>query len=191
MAYRNMFDRSGQCSEMGESAEFIFFNLLKQRGEARAASFLEQKQHIDFLLLRGKKVIKYEVKARKKINRADKSTNDLHVWVEFHNVSGQLGWLYGKANYVAFEREDDFIIVETEKLKNLALKLCDLSTLVSSPKDALYKAYRRNGRMDLISIIKMSDIESIAKEIWPKKRLTSLQTQDKVTCDFSTSTRNS
>ena len=49
-----------------------------------------------------------------------------------------------------------------------AQSLCDLNNKVSNSKDALYKGYQRAGRKDLISIIKMSDIENLPHKVWKK-----------------------
>ena len=44
---------------------------------------------------------------------------------------------------------------------NFALVVCDLENKVSQAKDALYKAYPREGRKDLISMIRFDDLLKI------------------------------
>jgi len=166
--YRNSFDKTGQCSQMGQAAESSFSGLLATRGSVREASTPEQMQHVDFILTTNGQEIKYEVKARKKVMRGHAQATDETVWIEFLNVRGDLGWLYGKAHYIAFERADDFVIVNREKLIEMAEAKCQLQQKVSSAGQALYRGYTRYGRNDLVSMVYMTDIESIAHEIWQK-----------------------
>ena len=79
------------------------------------------------------------------------------IWVEFHNVAGKRGWLYGEADKIAFEREKDFVIVDRIALT----KFCEKAVapiFVASAGEALYKIYRRKSRKDVISKVLMSDI---------------------------------
>lgn len=47
----------------------------------------------------------FDVKAAKKTNRSDLLPNyDIH-WIELRNVHGDKGWLFGQADYIAFELE--------------------------------------------------------------------------------------
>ena len=149
----------------GQGVEAMFGNLLSYKAEeARAADLQEQFSHVDYITDLGK----IDVKARKRINRSDDSAQDDLVWLEFKNVQGKVGWLYGKADIIAFERCKDFVLVSRELLAELGEKLCDLEDLVDRGSDALYKGYTRRGRHDLLSIIKMSDILEIEHEIWEK-----------------------
>lgn len=170
MRYRNRFDRTGQCSEDGGKAEDFFLSLAQERGWlVEKATRKEQYLHIDYFLSQaGYQTYSFDVKARKKVKRSDSEVNDDLLWVEWTNVAGKDGWLNGAANYIAFERENDFVIVERFQLKNLCEKLVSKKK-VSSTSDALYKIYQRKGRLDEISIIKFSDIfKNIKYKIWPK-----------------------
>jgi hypothetical protein len=167
--YRNSFDKTGECSAMGEAAENSFSRLLSKKGTVRPASTFQQMRHIDFILTTSKgENLRYEVKARKRVSRSDDQVNDDTVYLEFLNVRGDAGWLYGKSNFIAFEREKDFVIVDRLKLVKMAETKCDLALKVSSPSQCLYKAYTRWGRHDLISRVMMLDIEAIADEVWVK-----------------------
>ena len=110
-----------------------------------------------------------DIKARKKIKRSDNETNDNLIWVEFLNVAGNGGWLVGAAEFIAFERENDFIMVNRSALWKLCLKLVDQDSRVDTAKNALYKIYQRKNRKDEISIIKFSDIfKNLKFKVWPK-----------------------
>jgi hypothetical protein len=72
---------------------------------------------------RNQKMCNYvEVKGKKNIEGTDK------ILIELTNVNGDMGWLYGKANYIAYKNLDDIgfrmiprynLQKETEKLLNI------------------------------------------------------------------------
>lgn len=168
--YQNVLDTLGECAKVGESAEFQFRKILISQARVfRAATLDEQFEHIDFIVdnADGSKA-KYEVKAQKKINRSDANFSNNTVWVEFKNVAGKLGWLYGQADFIVFERENDFMLVYRKTLAAFCEKHCDINNLVSTPSEALYKAYQRAGRKDLISIIPAKEVENISLAYFKK-----------------------
>jgi hypothetical protein len=171
MKYRNRFDRTGECSEMGNEAEQLFTKIAESKfWIATKATRKEQLDHIDLFLENGKaQKHSIDVKARKKISRNDSSCTDDLLWVEFKNVAGNVGWLRGKAHYIAFEREKDFVIVRRQALLSLCSSLVDFKKVVDKSSDALYSIYKRKNRKDEISIIKFSDIlENLSFVIWRK-----------------------
>ena len=163
--YVNPLDKDGECATMGTLAEDLFYKILKTRGEVRKATTRENKSHCDLFLTVGNKITSYDVKSMKKVSRNDSDTSGELVWVEWSGIYGGLGWLMMGADFIVFEQAHSFIIINRIKLKNLCEKLCDMTSLVKSSKDALYKCYQRHGRNDLISLIKTSDILSSADEI--------------------------
>ena len=173
MGYRSKYDHSGESQKMGESAENLFEGLAKQKKlNPIKATTRQQISHIDFILT-AKNGSKYlvDVKARKKSSRSDSGVSDELVWIEFKNVSGNGGWLYGAADYIAFEREDDFIIASRSNLVTLCERLVNKNLKTTTSKDALYKIYSRIGRNDEISMIKMQDIlNNIKTTIWKKSQ---------------------
>ena len=65
--------------------------------------------------------------------------------------------MYGEADKIAFERENDFVIVDRKDLT----KFCERAVapiFVKSPAESLYKIYRRKTRKDVISKVLMIDI---------------------------------
>ena len=143
----------------------MFARLLNKRTtDVRAADLKEQFSHVDYFSDFGK----IDVKARKRVARKDTDVQDDLVWLEFKNVQGKFGWLYGKADWIAFERDEDFVLVKRHDLALMAEKLCDVGDRVAVGKDALYKGYQRSGRKDLLSIVKMSDILKLYHQLWTK-----------------------
>lgn len=124
--------------------------------DPKEASREEQFDHIDYHSIIGT----IDVKAMKRVARSGERQTRF-LWVEFRNVAGMNGWLYGKQDWMAFEKRDGFIFVKREDLKNLAIKLCDTESYVDSPRDALYRVYSRRDADDVISMIKYSDLECI------------------------------
>jgi len=114
-------------------------------------------------------LIKYkiDVKGLKKVRRNDSEVNENIHWVEALNVNGKLGWLYSDlTDFFAFELKNYWIIVEKQKLQDfIALKV--EKTYVQYP--TLYKLYRREGRMDAITLVESFDLVYISECLIPKK----------------------
>jgi hypothetical protein len=173
MGYRNQFDYTGQNQISGETAEAIFESVAKKRNFAiQKATMKQQYAHIDFILTDNQKNKTYliDVKARKKISRHQKDFQDELIWIEFKNVLGNNGWLFGSADFIAFERQNDFVLVARKNLITLCEKIVKKEK-ATNPADALYKTFSRKTRKDELSLIKMDDILSSTKTfIWPKEQ---------------------
>jgi hypothetical protein len=170
MGYRNAFDVTGENQATGEKAEFLFEKIAKSKGFlTKSATLKQQLSHIDFIVeTKDKKSYTFDVKGRKRITRKDASVTDEMVWIEFKNVQGKNGWLYGAADFIAFERELDFVIISRNNLVTLCERIVQ-NKKVSSPNDALYAKFTRPTRKDELSLIKMDDILKGAKTyIWQK-----------------------
>jgi hypothetical protein len=82
--------------------------------------------------------------------------------VEIHGVRpNDTGWLFGKANLIAFEKQNSFILVKRLDLLALVNKKVNFVAKVHDPQEALYKIYRRDGRKDKLTLLTASDIEDI------------------------------
>ena len=163
--------------QQGKRAEMCFKGLAERRGytviQTSAASNI--REHIDFILARDDEPdkIAVDVKARKKVSRYSDEYDDENVWIEFNNVRGNLGWLYGKADKIAFERDFDFVLVDRESLR----EYCEATVspvIVKSTAEAIYKSFQREGRKDVISRVPMKDILhpysfTVGTEIWKKE----------------------
>ena len=171
MGYRNVHDRTGESQTMGETAELSFEKLAKQKGfKIEKATLKQQFSHIDFILTTGDGRKHFlDVKACKKQNRKESSTTEEIVWIEFKNVVGDEGWLYGSADFIVFERDSDFVITPRKPLVSLCERVVNKSKIVDNAFDAMYNLYTRKNRKDQISIIKMQDIlKNIKTSIWKK-----------------------
>lgn len=117
---------------------------------------------------------KYDIKGVKKITRTDFMANENYHWVELKNVHGKLGWLYGEADYFAFELNEYWVIVDKTKLQKFIANKVNKNVIATEQDEALYCIYKRNDRKDFITLIKTIDLMFIANEIIPKSNSTSL-----------------
>ena len=166
---RNKFDKKDSL-ELGENAEQLFIVLAVKSGWKISASSKDENidEHWDFLIEKDKESFKVEVKSKKRINRSDKDEQIALIWVELRNVKGDTGWLFGKADLIAFEKEKSFIFVKRLDLIALVNKKVNLVAKVRDPKDALYKIYTRVGRKDKLTLLPSNDIEEIKFMEWNK-----------------------
>lgn len=146
----------------GKKAEERFKTLMELAGLKCTATPDNKSQcrdHIDFIVKSPRKpAVAVEVKAMKRHKRNDSNTDDTKLWIEFKNVRGNLGWLYGKADLLAFERPAGFSFIKRTALLEWAEKNIDLTNPVSSAKLAYLKGYTRKDRADLIAFVNFEDI---------------------------------
>lgn len=103
-----------------------------------------------------------DVKGLKKVNRWDNEVNENIHWIEIKGITGHLGWLYGEADYFAFETFDYWILVSKIKLQEL-IKTRTIKKWVKEKE--LYKLYQRPNKQDVITLVKTIDLCSIAESI--------------------------
>ena len=90
------------------------------------------------------------------------------IWVEFKNVQGNEGWLYGGAKIIAFDmpEEGGFSVVDREELAFFCDKYVSKEK-VQNKNEAYLKRYTRKDRKDEISIVKLHDLKSlISYRVW-------------------------
>lgn len=84
------------------------------------------------------------------------------IWVEFKNVKGEPGWIFGEATFIAFDIPElgGFVQVEREELKLYCRDNVDYKDLVPKTK-AYKKGYTRKDREDLITKLCLEDLETL------------------------------
>lgn len=167
---RNKFDKKDSL-ELGERAENLFILLAVRLGWKISASSQRENidEHWDYLIEQDGTSFKVEVKSKKRIMRADEGPQQDLTWIELHGVRpNDSGWLFGRADLIAFEKEKSFLFVKKPDLLKTVNKKVDLVAKVKTPKDALYKIYKREGRRDKLTLLPMSDIEEIKFMEWIK-----------------------
>lgn len=166
------FDNRNSAS-IGSKAERVFVALAGKRGFETKPSTVNQNKYkrVDFYIKKSSDIRGVDVKARKKICAYDKDYSDSWTWVEFKTADGFNGWLYGEADYIAFEKKDYFLVVDRISLKNLAESLVDKrKEFVKVCSEAKYRIYQRRDKEE-ITLIKTSDIKKLKrKSIWKKSK---------------------
>ena len=98
-----------------------------------------------------------DIKDRKSIKR-NEPKNDRYLWIELRNDYGFKGWVYGKANYIAFKQATQWLFVWREDLVKLVREKVKK---VYDNEFPLYKLKNRYGSQDIITLIDSQDINSI------------------------------
>jgi len=152
-----------ESMEIGRSAEQRFAATLTN--PVFAAKDEDINDHWDVMDSMG---YRYDVKAMKKYRREDDSATDRLHWVELRNVNGKLGWLYGKAYYIAFETRSWWIVVKREDLvKFIEGAIWGQEAKIERPKP--YELYQRPERQDLMTVIPTVDLLAIAERVDSKE----------------------
>lgn len=135
---------------IGGSAEHRFHDTCKNLGRnIKKASNREDIKHIDFVV-DGKT---FDVKGLKKTQQ-----NGL-LLLEVKNVQGKDGWASKSGpEFVAFDFGGFFLSVLNADLIKLIDKKCRLQDAVDHIDKALYMAYTRKGRDDLMTVVKLQDV---------------------------------
>jgi hypothetical protein len=150
------------CYEIGQRAEQRFAQLLIKPEFSTPEQDMEE--HWDVMDINGKR---YDVKAMKKWRRNDPEPTDRMHYVELRNVHGELGWLYGEADYIVFETRRYWIVVNRRSLMPYIEGLTENSE--QSLKPTVYRLYQRTGRKDLLTVVPTVDLMAISEAIIKKK----------------------
>ncbi len=105
------------------------------------------------------KLLKFDVKGMKKVNRWDNKKQDDIAWVEGTNVRGEPGWVKGKADYIVFERNKYWLVVDRQELFNHVVN--KLQEKGYEKGKGIYQVYQREGRLDKITMVPYEDIEKL------------------------------
>lgn len=147
-------DITGEAAVRGESAEEAFARLFEQQfGVAPIKASMERDKygHVDYELNVSGRVSSVDVKALKKEARGCEEVRPDIIWVEW-TTSFHAGWLFGEAEYVAFQQADgSFLCVKRVDL----LKKCKEVTKheITTTRE-MYKLHIRvhaNGSVDVIT----------------------------------------
>jgi hypothetical protein len=104
----------------------------------------------------------------KRINRSDPSVQDDTTYVEWLNTAGYDGWMVKGADVIIFERKDSILIISREDLLSFCEEKINKDLRVDSARECLYKVYSRQGRSDLISMIRLDDLPKDKIKIYLK-----------------------
>lgn len=155
-----------------------FFDLaIRKKYLVERASKEDIHRGIDFYVKGKYKHLNKEVKmlfaVKRKKSKKKNRYLDRWTWVEYKNTSQKPGWIYGPAHFIAFERSNDYIIINRkvllEYLNGKKSKVRWDMPFVAEPKEAKYRIYQnpRNGAQ--ICQILSKDILSLeGASVWKK-----------------------
>lgn len=179
--YRNHLDHKGTESRTGNKAEIDFYNACVRAGwlVKEATAQQNMSRHTDLIVaptgLKGyeAKQVRVDVKAAKKLERNNSGPNYKVLTVE----CTENGWLFGRhcPDWLAFQGENGFMIVESKNLKGLINERCDLtqpgrySMDYSDEKNFLYQkrlrsstTYTNKPKIDVLTYVRWEDVERFA-----------------------------
>ena len=136
--------------------------------KVRTSTLYENKNmHIDVICSRGNTTVTFDVKEQKKLHRYDDKPSDVYTWVELQNNVGNKGWVYGEEKYIAFEKGNEFIIVEREKLLNLILEKKQEPIVFENRILKPYMQYQRKkyDNLDISVLTPYDDLYKIAHKV--------------------------
>jgi len=140
---------------MGNTSQTLFVKACEKINYKCTPSTIEvdMYSHIDYYVETPEgRLISVDVKGNNKLEE---------IWIEFNNVRGKEGWLYGKANYIAFDMPElnGFVVVGRNELRERCEGIVD--KVFVSKSEALRKWYQRKDRFDIISKIHLTDFQDL------------------------------
>jgi len=168
----NKFDVGGLCWSQGRAFEHQAVRALTNAGVRVKGSTPDQDyyEHTDFFAYseRWGKWVSVDAKAMKRITRRGSKPQDVFTYVEWTNTAGYDGWLRRGADVLLFERENDMVSIARKHLLAFCEERVDQSKFVDYAGDSLYCVYSREGRDDVISMIRLTDLPEDKIKIWSK-----------------------
>lgn len=111
--------------------------------------------------------LRFDVKKCKNLKH-----NQSWLWIEFKNKSGEAGWIRGDSHFVAFERKNDFIILNRKELIEWLSAKANIRydlPYVKLAKQSKYRIYRRPGTKEETTQVKVEDLKGLQSfKIWRK-----------------------
>lgn len=125
----------------------------------------ELKCHYDYVVTNflNYKSCKIEVKATKSPKRGQKPDSSI-LYLEIKSVGGHPGWIYGKADYIAFQIDEKFILFSRYDLVEYLKNTQDKMPIVKK-SGIVGTKYGRKGRKDLVAIFNTKIVMSELKYI--------------------------
>lgn len=145
----------------GSNIEKLFINVAKTHNMKyirHATNHEDMYEHWDLLMERHGNRYKIDIKNERRIQRYDDPFHNMLV-IEWKNVHGKNGWIYGMADYISYKLDTYFHIIPRKDLLNLANNLVDKNKIVNCFKDCVFKVYSRKNRNDLMSCIPVNCID--------------------------------
>jgi len=158
----NQHDNRG-AFERGERAEDRFKRCAEKDGwiVEKTGSHEDINDHVDFVIKRPE-IDGYRCMVDVKALGAEHKYSEGKVWLEIRNVQGNAGWVYGKADFIAFERDKGFLMVGRPELQQWVNENVE-KRYVTDKQKATMCIYQRAGRKDMITLVPDHHLLAIAQ----------------------------
>ena len=146
----------------GRTTEQQFVDAVLKRNPTsvviKSSTQQDREEHFDFIC-NGKRV---DVKARKNIGILNAGqTQDEYTVLELQDIKGKQGWLYGNADYIAFEIDYFFLVCpRMELVRYVQHNVEDI--FVTDLNDCVHKKYQRFSAEDIITVVPFHKIQKSA-----------------------------
>jgi hypothetical protein len=167
--------------EKGKLKEVLFAQTLKKYGDLTPATDEQDKfEHWDIklepkdpncLLIKWDaedKDLRFDVKSLKHITRQDEELNEDFHFLEIKNINGYPGSIYGKADYMVFEKFKTWVVVDRIKLVEFVEEFL-VNPVYCFKKPLPYAIYTRQNKQDEIMLVETNKLEEISTLIIDKK----------------------
>lgn len=153
---------------------FVARQLVSLRGGTINVATQEEdaQDHVDFWWHKPDgTIVGIDVKGMRKRSRNDFRPNNDITWLEFQNVLGTRGWLYGEAKYIAFRRIGLTVFVDRAVLASYAERLVAGKPIVDVRPLVCGIPYTRRkwGRNDITVMVPLDDVQRLAEFILPNE----------------------
>jgi hypothetical protein len=135
------------------------------------------KQGIDYHLMgvyhNPKREVKLLFAVKRKKSKSKSKYLDRWTWIEYQKNSKEEGWIYGPAHFIAFERSNDFIIVNRKVLLEFILSSkCRVRwdmPFVKTAREAKYRIFcsPKNGAK-ITQILSKEILKLKGVQVWSK-----------------------
>lgn len=147
--------RRQYSNHIGKTTEKLFVSACEQFGYCceKTNEYIDIHQHIDYFIKRTNGTqTSVDVKGGNHPNL---------IWVEFKNVLGEKGWMYGEAEKIAFDMPEinGFILVDRIELLDYCKQT--IQPIFVSKLEATRKLYQRENRKDVISRLTIEDLKTL------------------------------
>lgn len=156
---------------MDSNAVSLFLSCCEKKGwvTTKANSYQDKREHWDYKLQKKDTTYLVDVKSIKRID-SNGELDDSLILIESKNVNGNPGWLFGKADYIAFQVKEGFLMVEREKLYQLTRNLMDFNQepVQSTRNKKRHVWYTRSqwNRYDKFVYLSKAEILTITQTCW-------------------------
>jgi hypothetical protein len=160
--------------ESNKNKKFPFDELAKKRGYApeKLKSYRENCKNVSHIL-KGKNSKGEVAYIRIDLKKIKNKKLRLSIpWLEFKNPLGNPGWLHGDADFIVFERTDDFIFVNRKEVVSWcgsSQKIRYDLPFVSLAKRAKYSIYTRPDKKEELTQVELKEIKKLKSfQLWKK-----------------------